>query len=119
MFDFLSHCAHSMDAGDWVGILFGVLAGWSLYRAHKNQSMRDFNLFDLLMENGRVSKVACIFIATWAVCSWAFIKHTSKNGLDMGLLGAYGGLFVSPLVVRLFSPVPVVPPLLDPPKVPA
>jgi len=111
MLDFLKHCATSLDASDWVGLLVMLMVIWSLYRAHINESMTQFNLFDLVMENGRVSKVACIFVGSWFVCTWAFLRHTSKTGLDVGLLSAYGAIFVTPLIVRFFSPVPVVPPL--------
>ncbi len=84
--DFLKHCAASVDPSEWVGILIALLVLWSCYRAHVNESMKDFNLFDLVMENGRVSKVAFVFLATWGACTFAFLRHTSKAGLDLGIL---------------------------------
>ena len=49
MLDFLKHCATSLDASDWVGLLVMLMVIWSLYRAHINESMTQFNLFDLVI----------------------------------------------------------------------
>jgi len=96
--EWLLSCLTNMDGWDWALILMGLLIVWSFYRAHVNQSMKNFNAFDIVMHNGRVDKKACVFVGAFIISSAAFWKHTSKNGLDVGLLTAYGGLFVLPII---------------------
>lgn len=83
----------------------GVLATlWSVYRLHRNPTV-DFNMLDLLMENGRVSKVSCLVMGAFAVTTWGFILDClHRDGMDVGILAAYGGLWVAPLLVRLANP---------------
>jgi hypothetical protein len=86
-------------------LIIGVLAIlWSIYRLHRNPAI-DFNMLDLLIENNRVSKVSCIVMGAFAVTTWGFILDCMhRNGLDVGILTAYGGLWVAPLLVRLMNP---------------
>lgn len=81
----------------------GIL--WSLYRAHRDQSF-EFNLLDLLMENGRVSKVACIVMGAFAVTSWTFLRLTIDGKMTEGYLTAYAGIWVAPMIAKMFSPPP-------------
>lgn len=90
---------------DWAtvaGIVILMVAALSLYKAHTKPD-NDFNLFDLLMENGRVSKVACVFIGTWAAITYVFIGTYLQGKMTEGLFTAYGGLFIVPLIARMFT----------------
>lgn len=106
---YLQSCITALDPLDWVALLVVLMVVYSFYRAHKNQSMKYFNLFDLLMENGRVSRIACVFWGTWIVYTWAVVKSVLKG--DYSLLTMYGTVFAIPLVARMFAPPP-------PPKLP-
>lgn len=95
-----------------IGIMPAILAItvlsviWSIYRLHRNPAV-DFNMLDLLMENGRVSKISCIVMTAFLVTTWAFVNDCiQKKGLDVGLLAAYGGLWVAPLLMKLYNAGP-------------
>ena len=80
--------------------LMCVVVVLSLWLAHKRRDI-DFDLLDLLMENGRVSKIACTFLATFILTSWVIVKLTLEGKLTEGFLTVYGGFWVVPLVARV------------------
>lgn len=88
---------------DAVGLIVILLIIWSMYRAHRNNLMRDFSLFDLLMENGRVSKIACITMGTWGALVYVFIGTYIDGKMTEGLYTAFGGLCFAPLIAKMFS----------------
>lgn len=82
-------------------LVLGVI--WSIYRLHRDPKV-NFNLLDLLIENGRVSKIACIVMGAFAVTTWGFVLDClNRKGLDAVILAAYGGLWVSPLLLKLYN----------------
>lgn len=97
-----------MEPLDWLALALLVTVLYSLYRAHHNQSMKNFNIFDLVMENGRISKIGCVFLATWLVYTWAVVKTVSKGSLD-GLM-SYGTIFAMPIIAKMWSSPPAKPP---------
>lgn len=84
------------------GLFIILLVAVSLYKAHRDPN-NDINVFDLVMENGRVSKVACVFIGTWIVMSYVFLGIFFQGKMTEGLFTAFGGLFIVPLVARMFT----------------
>lgn len=84
------------------GVTLIFLICVSLYKAHMDPK-NDINVFDLIMENGRISKVACVFIGTWAAMTYVFVGIFLQGKMTEGLFGAYGGLFIVPLVARMFT----------------
>lgn len=94
-----------MNAIDAALLIVALAIAWSLYRAHRSATY-SFDLIDLLIENGRVSKLACVFMGSFVVTSWAFIKVAVDGKMTEGLLLAYGATWVAPVMLRLFSPVP-------------
>lgn len=90
---------------DWPAAtgLFIVLAiALSVYKAHMNPE-NDINVFDLLMENHRISRIACVFIGTWAALTYVFIGTFLQGKMTEGLFTAYGGLFIVPLIAKMFA----------------
>lgn len=81
-------------------VLMCVVVVASLYVAHKRTDIA-FDLLDLLMENGRVSKIACTFLATFIITSWVIVKLTLDEKLTEGFLTVYGGFWITPLVAKL------------------
>ena len=57
-----------MRAADAAILIVALVIAWSFYRAHTNSTL-SFNLFDLLMENGRLSRLACVFMGSFGVSS--------------------------------------------------
>lgn len=84
-------------------LLLGILlALWSLYRTHLNASI-DFNLLDLLMENGRVSKVSCIVMGSFSLHSWIMLDLELAGKMSEGYLTIYGATWIAPLLARIFT----------------
>ncbi len=78
---------------------------WSLYRFHKGP--KQFDLTDLLMENGRVSKIAVAFMLTLVVTSWMMAYMTLNKTITEGFLGIYIGAWVAPIVARIVKGTPL------------
>lgn len=94
-----------MSASDAALLIFVLLIGWSLYRAQKDPTI-SFNLFDLIMENGRVSRIGFAFVVALFVTSWVLIRVARDGKMTDLLYAAYGAMWVAPIVAKLFSPPP-------------
>ena len=70
----------------------------------------DGNVFDIIMENGKVSKLACIAMGAFFVLCWIMIRLTLDGKMTEGYVGMFGGLCFTPIVAKLFSPAPLNPP---------
>ena len=99
MMDFLR-----LRAADGAMLIAVLAIGWSFYRAHMGP--HPFNLFDLLMEHGRVSKMSCILMGSFFVTSWLLIRLTIDGTVTEGYFTSYGGIWVAPLIARMFAPAP-------------
>jgi len=88
------------------GIVALLLIVWSIYRAQRDQSFKEFNLFDLLMENGRISKVSVIVMGSWIALTYAFIGMYFAGKMTEAVMGVYGGLCFAPLIAKMFSGAP-------------
>lgn len=91
-----------MKAADAAMVLVALLLAWSIYQAHKDPTVR-FNLLDLLMDNGRVSKTACAFMATLSVTSGIMALLMLNGKMTEGYFTAYGAMWVAPLVAKMFA----------------
>ncbi len=93
----------TIDVMPLVLVAFVGIIAISFWRLDRNPA-NDFNLLDLLMEHGRVSKVSVIVMGAFAVTTWGFVVDCLSRGeLDVAILGAYGGLWVAPLLMKLYS----------------
>ncbi len=95
-----------MRATDASLLIITLVVAWSLYRAHRNPAY-EFNFFDLLMENGKLSRIACVFIGSFAVSSWIMIRTTMDGKMTEGLFTAFGVIWVAPICAKLFAPAPL------------
>lgn len=77
-----------------------LLAVFTMWRAHRD-ALSQFNALDLVMENGRVSKIALAFMIAFGVTTWAFAYLTVQGKMTEGLFLAYGSMWVAPLVVKV------------------
>lgn len=83
-------------------VIIALVIAWSFYRAHRNSAF-SFNVFDLIMENGRLSRLACVFMGSFGVSSWIMMRLTIDGKMTEGLFMAYGGVWVAPIIAKLFS----------------
>lgn len=77
-----------------------LFIGWTIYRAQKDPGFR-FDLFDLLMENDRVSKIAVAFMLTLIFTTWLMLDLQLSGKMTEGYLTTYGAMWVAPLVARV------------------
>lgn len=92
-----------MRAADAALLIVSLMIVWSFYRAHRNSEF-SFNVFDIIMEGGRVSKTSCILMGSFFVISWIMIRLTLDGKMSEGYLGLYGAVCFSPVLVRIFTP---------------
>lgn len=79
------------------GALLVLLSFW---RAHRKAGV-NFNAFDLIMENGRVSKIALAFMVVLGVTTWVIVDLQIKGHLTEGYFTTYGAMWVIPLVAKV------------------
>lgn len=72
----------------------------SFWRAHRS-SLAQFNMFDLIVANGRVDKIALAFMVAFGVTTWIVIYLTVRDKMTEGMFLAYGGMWVAPLVAKV------------------
>ena len=94
-----------MRASDAALLIVALVVAWSLYRAHKsdNDQFAAFNLLDLIMDQGRVSRVACVFLACFGILSWIMIRLTIGGKMTEGYFMGYAGACFAPIVAKMFS----------------
>ena len=97
-----------MRATDAALLIISLVVAWSIYRAHRNPEYQ-FSFFDLIMENGKLSRLACVFMGSFAVSSWIMVRATMDGKMTEGLFLAYGGVWVAPILAKLFAPAPLNP----------
>lgn len=96
-------------AGNRMAVVFALAALaasaviWrSLRRMHDADDI-NFDLRDLLMENGRVSKAACVMMGSFAATTWFFVYYALNGRMTEGYFGLYIGAWIAPVVARLFK----------------
>lgn len=88
---------------DWMLMILGAGAVFvviSFWRAHKRPGF-DFNAFDLIMENGKVSRLALWYNLAGAVSTWVIVDLQTKGKLTEGMFGLWLGAWVGPIIAKL------------------
>lgn len=88
--------------------LLTVFIVWCFIEARRLNSRSDntFEILDLLMENGRISKAAVVMIGAFILTTWMMVTLTLKDKLTEGYLGIYVAAWITPVVVRLITGTP-------------
>ncbi|MEO6146535.1 MAG: hypothetical protein ABIT70_05675 [Sulfuriferula sp.] len=87
-------------------IIFLLLIAWSMYRAQRDRAFAQFNLFDLLMENGRLSRIAIVFFGAFAFHTWVLARLTLDGKITESYMTFYGLTWAAPIIAKMFSPPP-------------
>jgi len=98
-------------------ILIVLIVAYSAYRLHLNPE-NDFNILDLIMENGRVSKAASVMMGAFTLTSWLMIQLTLSGKMTEGYFGLYSAAWIAPVVVRLITGNSLSQPPANPPAPP-
>lgn len=98
---------------DWMVvalIVVLIVIAISLYRAQKDGT-NTLDLYDLVMENGRLSRIAFVLVGAFAVTSWMMVSMTLNGTMTEGVFGLYLTAWVAPVVTRIIKgPSPPPPP---------
>lgn len=87
-------------------VMLGVLAAVALlvlisfWRAHRD-ALAQFNAFDLIMENGRASKIAVAFMLVLGVSTWVIVLLAIRDKLSEGMFGLWLAAWTGPLVAKV------------------
>ncbi len=79
------------------GFVVMLLTFW---RAHTRAGI-SFNAFDLVLENGRVSKIALAFMLVLGVSTWVIVDQQITGKLTEGMFGLWLTAWVIPLVAKV------------------
>lgn len=79
------------------GAAFVLVTFWI---AHRN-SLAKFDAFDLITENGRVSKIAVAFMVTLGVSTWVIVDQQINGKLSDGTFGLWLAAWVTPLTAKV------------------
>lgn len=88
---------------DWMLVLLLsllLLTGVSIWRAHCNPE-NQINIVDLVLEHGRMSRIAVAFMLTLGVTTWLMVDLEVRGRMSEAYLMAYGGMWVGPLVAKV------------------
>lgn len=94
---------------DIITPISALILFWVVYRAHKNPNYQ-LDLFDLIIDSstGKISRIAVAFMVTLGVTSWVLVRLAIENKLTEGYFGAYGLMWVAPVITKLFNiPPPI------------
>jgi hypothetical protein len=89
-------------------IMFAILACavlailWSLERKSKDHRSR-FSFDELLTEDGKTSKAACLMFGSFAVATWLLVFLTVNGKITEGYFSAYLGFYVAPAVAKIIK----------------
>jgi len=72
-----------MRATDAALLIFTLLLAWSFLRAHRDPEFR-LDLFDLVMSDGRLSRISVAFMVTLCATTWVIIRLTLDGKLTEG-----------------------------------
>lgn len=60
-------------------------------------------MLDLMMENGRVSKVSSVVMGAFCLHSWIMLDLELHSKMTEGYLTIYGATWVAPLLLKLYN----------------
>lgn len=80
-----------------------ALVIWRSLRKMHDASDVNFDLRDLLMEGGRVSKVSCVMMGAFAATTWQFVYFSLNGKMTEGYAGIYAAAWITPIVARMMA----------------
>ena len=93
---------------DVMAVLLGLFVVWLVIAVNRLNARTDnsFQVLDLFMENGRISKAAVVMMGAFGLTTWMMVNLTLQGKLTEGYLGIYVAAWITPVVVRLITGSP-------------
>lgn len=85
------------------GPIYGVILLVVVALLYRGHTKKDFNLLDLLMEKGHISKIAVAYLTTLFTSSWYIVHEAIEKQLTDTAFGAYLAAWVIPIVARIIK----------------
>lgn len=92
-----------MTPHEWMLVVLAASACLMLLTfciAHRNNKIT-FDALDLIMVDGKVDRIATVFMTAFAVSTWVIVDMQIKSKLDAGTFGLWLGAWVGPLVAKM------------------
>jgi len=86
-----------------IAAIFFIARFLRKYQADKDYP--DFDLTDLIVENGKVSNIACAMLGSFLLTSWVIVYLTLNNRVTENYLTIYVGAWVAPIIAKLLKGV--------------
>ena len=93
---------------DIIGLIFagvGIFLSYIVYRWNRDPD-NPFELKDLVMENGKASRLGVTWLGSFLVMSFGFIHMIIHNTLTDTYAATYAGVWAIPIVSRMFTQKP-------------
>jgi hypothetical protein len=93
------------SAGDVMNVILVLVVigiGISIWRAQRDKENR-FNLFDLIMDEGRLSLLKCMAGTGFAVYTWAVIRWIITGSVTTQDMREYAIACIAPVLVAIIS----------------
>jgi hypothetical protein len=112
-------CKYNIDGTVFVlgcAVCALIIIIWRFQKAEDNT----FNIIDLVMENGKASKIGCAWVGSFLATTWVILHLTLRGSLTEGYFQAYLVAWVAPLVAYvIWGKKPTFPiPEIKPPGAP-
>jgi predicted membrane protein len=85
-----------------IAALVTVVIFLSIFRLHRDPN-NDFNVLDTVMENGRVSRIAFVFMGSWMALTFVFIGQHLQGKMTDAFYMAYGTVCFAPIIAKMFA----------------
>ena len=82
---------------------FTVFVGLVLWRWHKNKE-NPVDLTDLLMENGKLSRLGITWLGSFIVMTFGFLYLILKGTITDTYAALYAATWAAPIVAKLWTP---------------
>lgn len=91
-----------MRAADGLMLVGIACLVWVIYRAQRNTG-NQFDLFDLVMADGKLSRVSVAFMTTLVATTYIMLRLTMDGKLTEGYFAAYSAAWIAPLISKMFT----------------
>jgi len=79
-----------------------LLILWTLERRNKSAASA-FSFDDLLTENGKTSKAACVMMGAFAFSTWCMVYLVVNDKMTEAYFGLYLGVWATPAVAKIIK----------------